>query len=98
MSADLVSFTLAHPLGSKHAAELGLEETVYPVGSELQLPRAYAMRLVGAGMVQGADPTDHKTVRAALKQVAAPGKPAPVGAEQPAESAPAGKPKPGKGE
>ncbi len=69
----LVSFTLAHPLGTKDAENVGLEPRVYPVGSEVRLRRSIAQRLASAGLVAGAEPADPASVNAALTPVHEPG-------------------------
>jgi hypothetical protein len=91
--ADLRRFKLAHPLRTVDAEQLGLEHRTYAVGETVTLPYGYAMRLVGAGFVEGAEPGNQASVEASLKRVAQPGKPAPVDAE-PANPAAKGKPGP----
>ncbi|MGW2219605.1 hypothetical protein ACWCSD_31855 [Nonomuraea sp. NPDC001684] len=69
MSEQRVSFTLAHPLRTEDAEDLGLEPQVYQAGERLILNRREAMRLVGAGYVLGAEPSKPATVQAALTPV-----------------------------
>ncbi|GAB2467583.1 hypothetical protein GCM10027187_39720 [Streptosporangium sandarakinum] len=64
-----VKLTLAHPLRTVDAIELGLAERVYPQGEELTLLRRDAMRLVGAGFVLGAEPGNLESIQAALTPV-----------------------------
>lgn len=85
--SDFRRFKLAHPLRTEDAVELALPERTYAVGEEITLPYQYAMRLVGAGFVEGAEPGNQRSVDAALKRVAQLGRPAPVDAAQAPESA-----------
>ncbi|WP_449066302.1 hypothetical protein [Planomonospora algeriensis] len=74
MAEQYVKLTLAHPLRTVDAVELGLPERVYRQGEEITLLRREAMRLVGAGFVAGADPADRDSVQKALTPI----KPAPA--------------------
>lgn len=78
VSSDRVKLTLANPLRTKDAEELGLEPRVYQTGEEIELPRASAYRLAGSGYVKGAEPGNPATVNAALTPVDPPAPPAPA--------------------
>lgn len=73
MSEPYVTATLAHPLDADVAFQVGLERKPYPVGAEITLLRREAQRLVAAGLIAGADPTDPASVNRALKVVKKPG-------------------------
>ncbi|WP_433542090.1 hypothetical protein ACQP10_38030 (plasmid) [Streptosporangium sandarakinum] len=70
--SNRVRVKLANPLRTEDAEELGLEPRTYPTGAEIELPRPYALRLAGAGYVEGAEPQNPATVHAALKPVTPP--------------------------
>lgn len=77
MSESYVSVTLAHPLDAHVAVQVGLENRPYPVGSQVTMLRRDAMKLVSAGLIAGADPTNIDSVARALKPVKRPA-PAPA--------------------
>ncbi|MEU4231184.1 hypothetical protein AB0F17_43405 [Nonomuraea sp. NPDC026600] len=67
--SDMVKITLAHPIGVHTCRQLGLDEAEHPVGAELELHREQAHRLVSAGYVVGANPSDFASVQAAMKPI-----------------------------
>uniref|UniRef100_UPI003F4989C0 hypothetical protein n=1 Tax=Streptosporangium sp. CA-235898 TaxID=3240073 RepID=UPI003F4989C0 len=74
---DLVSCTLAHPLGKEGARSVGLEHRDHEVEEEITLLRGHAMRLVSAGLIVGADPKDRESVAKALRPATPKTTPAP---------------------
>ncbi|MEV7011785.1 hypothetical protein [Streptosporangium sp. NPDC051022] len=88
---DLVTCTLAHPLGEEGARSVGLEPRDHEVEAEITLLRGHAMRLVAAGLVAGADPKDPESVQAALRPAQSPTPPV-SSASAPAESGEAAQP------
>lgn len=81
MSEQYVTFTLAHPLRTEDAEELGMKDVrVYQAGESLTLSKRDAYRLAGAGLVLGADTSKRATWATAMKPVKptspAPAKPA----------------------
>ncbi|MER5322353.1 hypothetical protein [Streptosporangium roseum] len=75
--SNRVTITLANPLRTQDADELGLESRTYRTGETIELPRSYAERLAGAGYVKGAEPQKLASVHAAMTP-AAPPAPAPA--------------------
>ncbi|MER6830933.1 hypothetical protein ABT352_33405 [Streptosporangium sp. NPDC000563] len=91
---DLVTCNLAHPLGAEGARSVGLEHRDHEVEEEITLLRGHAMRLVGAGMVAGADPKNRESVAAALRPATPKTEPAVAPAPAP-KTEPAAPPVPG---
>ncbi|GHE31584.1 hypothetical protein GCM10017673_37910 [Streptosporangium violaceochromogenes] len=73
---DLVTCTLAHPLPAEGARSVGLEFRDHEVEETITLMRGHALRLVGAGLIAGADPRNPQSVNDALRPAQPPAAPA----------------------
>ena len=69
MATQQVEITLAHPIGTQVAAELGLPPRKYRVGETIQVTYQVAARLAASGRVAGADPTRPSTYQTAIRTI-----------------------------